>query len=174
VTRLSFVLGPASLTRILIVATYLAAGALNARALVFGARPGPAGVVASCCYLAAWLAYAAFAGQRRDCRALRRIAMFWAVTIGGTAICGTFLRMHLGTGTAIAGGWIAPAILLVAASPLYGLAGWFGADPLGVLVAVALGAAGLIIAVALAARRWAPTPATADVGGQDVVELSRE
>ena len=154
-------LHPAWLTRLLVAASYLLAGSLNARAVVFGGVPEAGGVLASGCYLAAWLANAAQAGREGECRALRRMAAFWAVTIGGTAICGTLLRLHLGVGASVAGGWVVPAILLVVAAPLYGLAGWFSTDPLAVLVAVAMGTAALTIVVSLAARATRATPARA-------------
>lgn len=145
------------LPRVLIGVSYVIAAAINARGLVATTRPGLAGVVASTCYLAAWLAHAARAGRCRECRALRRMAMYWAVTIGGTAICATLLPMRLGSGgMANPANWVLPAIVLVIAAPLYGLAGWFATDPLAVLTAVAVGAAMLTIVVALVARRTSP------------------
>lgn len=155
--RATSALESAWLPRVLIWVSYVFAAALNARALVATTRPGIAGVVASSCFVAAWLAYAARAGRCRECRGLRRMAMYWAVTIGGTAICGTLLPIRISsTGAANPGNWVMPAIVLLIAAPLYGLAGWFTTDPLAVLVAVAVGAAVLTIVVALLARRHSP------------------
>lgn len=147
-------------TPTLVAACYLVATVLNAGALLFGGRPSAAAVVSSWAYLAAWLVHAFAAGRWRRCRSLRSMVVFWAVAVGGTAICGTFLRLNLGTGAAIPGGWVAPAILLVVAAPLYGLAGWWGADPLGVLVGVAVASATLTGVTALAARGLRSRPAT--------------
>jgi hypothetical protein len=145
-------------TPALVAASYLVATVLNAGALLFGGRPSVAAVVSSWAYLFAWLVHAFAAGRWRRCRSLRSMVVFWAVAVGGTAICGTFLRLNLGTGAAIPGGWVAPAILLVVAAPLYGLAGWWGADPLGVLVGVAVASAALTGVTALAARSRRPRP----------------
>jgi len=173
--RATSALTSAWLPRVLIGVSYVIAGALNARALVATTRPGIAGVVASSCFLTAWLAYAARAGRCRKCRALRRMAMYWAVTIGGTAICGTLLPMRLsGGGETNPGNWVVPAIALVIAAPLYGLAGWFTTDPLAVLVAVAGGAAVLTIVVALLARRSSPASVRAPQLARSRARLSPE
>lgn len=156
---------PVWVTPALVVATYVIATAANAGTLLFGAPPHPGGVLASLAYLAAWLGHAVVVGRcSRRFRALRRMAAFWAVAVGGTAICGTFLRLNLGTGAAIPGGWVAPAILLLVAAPLYGLAGWFGPDPLAVLVAVALACAALTLVAATARPVRSVRPATRNRG----------
>ena len=116
------------------------------------------GVVWSALYVAVWLAFAVQAGRSSNSRPLRWTTVFWAVVIGGTALCGTFLRLNLGTGAAIPGGWVAPATLLVVAAPLYGLVGLFGLDPLLAMLCVAAGAAVLTMVLALTARRLRPVP----------------
>lgn len=140
---------------------YVAAGAVNAADLVFGRRPSVAGAVWSAVYVTVWLACAVQAGRSRHSRQLRWTAVFWAVVIGGTALCGAFLRLNLGTGAAIPGGWVAPAVLLVVAAPLYGLVGLLHVEPLLAMLGVALGAAVLTMALALVARRLRPLTGTA-------------
>ncbi len=143
------------------LACALVAGALNAADLIFGRRPATAGMAWSVAYLAVWLAYAVQAGRSRSSRPLRWAAMFWAVVVGGTILCGALLRLNLGTGAAMPGGWVAPALLVVSAAPLYGLVGLSGVEPLLAMLGVAMGAATLTLSLALAAHRFRPSPALA-------------
>lgn len=152
------------------VATCHAGAALvNARELLLGLRPTPIGVAGSVAYFAVWLGYAFVAGRRRHCRSVRRMAVAWAVLVGGTAICGSLLRQNLGSGLNLAGGWSASALLVAVAAPLYGLAGLFSTDALTALVGVALGSAVLTMSSAQVGRRLRPTtgPVGAPVSAVD-------
>lgn len=143
---------------------HVGAALANARELLSGVRPTPVGVGGSAVYLAAWLGYAFVASGRRRCGVVRRMAVVWAVLVGGTAICGSLLRQNLDGVVHLSGGWLASVLLVAVAAPLYGLAGLFSADGLTALVGVPLGGAVLTMGVALIGRRR--RPAAAGAAGQ--------
>jgi hypothetical protein len=140
---------------VLIGVLYLVAGGLNAGPLLAGARPTIAGVLASAAYGAAWLVWAFVAGRFNSCRSLRGMAGFWAMVIASAAICSTFVRLDARNGVAASGGMVA-SLLVVAAAPLYGMAGAFASEPLTALTAITVATGALTMALAAAARRLAP------------------
>lgn len=139
---------------VLVGVLYLVAGSLNAQPLLAAARPTAAGMLASAAYGAAWLVWAFVAGRSNSCRTMRGMAGLWAVVIASAAICSTFVRLDARSGVA-ASGWMVASLLVVAAAPLYGLAGAFTGEPLTALTAITVATGALIVALAATARRLA-------------------
>jgi hypothetical protein len=140
---------------VLVGVLYLVAGGLNAGPLLAAAHPPIVGTVASAAYVAAWLVWAFVAGRYNSCRSLRRMAGFWAVVIASAAICSTFVRLDARSGVAASGGVVA-SLLVVAAAPLYGMAGAVASEPLTALAATTVATGALTIALAATARKLAP------------------
>lgn len=118
---------------LLVVASVLVSGGLNAAAIGAAQRPGWLGMTASVFFLASWVGYLAATRRTHRHAALRRLNACWAATIAGSALTASVVGLQLSPlGGHVIEGVLAVVSLLLAA-PLYGLTGLVGGDrfPLG-------------------------------------------
>jgi len=118
---------------LLVVASVLVSGGLNAAAIGAAQRPGWLGMTASVFFLASWVGYLAATRRTHRHAALRRLNACWAATIAGSALTASVVGLQLSPlGGHFTEGVLAVVSLLLAA-PLYGLTGLVGGDhfPLG-------------------------------------------
>lgn len=136
----------------LVVILHVVGVVVNFDALLFGRSPTVVGSTVTVLYAVSWLALAVVAGRTSSGRALVAIAIAWIVIVSAAGFA--FAALGAFEATSTGGGLLAPVILALVATPLYGISGAMrGAAPFASYVtsAVVLGGS-CVLAAWLASR----------------------
>lgn len=136
----------------LVVTLHIAGVAVNFDALLFGRNPTVVGSAVTVLYAVSWLTLAVVAGRTSGGRAFVVIAVLWIVIVAAAGLA--FSALSAFEATSADGGLLAPVVLALVATPLYGISGVMrGLAPIAAYIASAIVLGGSCCLTALIASR---------------------